>query len=118
MGLHRVHDLLVVATGAQVGRQDQHRVAEVHRPSLSIGQAAFVEDLQEDVEDVRVSLLHLVEEHDGVRATAHRLGQLTALVVADVSRRGTNQAGDGVLLAELGHVDADHRVLVVEEELR
>src|SRR5699024_2239292 len=73
VGLHRVHDLLVVTAGSQVGRQDQHGVAEVHRPSLAISQAAFVENLQQDVEDVRVSLLYLVEEHDRVRATAHRL---------------------------------------------
>ena len=48
---------------------------------------------------------------------AHRLGELAALVVADVARRGADQAGDGVPLHELGHVDADQRVLVAEHEL-
>ncbi|CAB4700066.1 unannotated protein [freshwater metagenome] len=62
-------------------------------------------------------LLHLVEQHDGVRAAAHRLGQLAALVVADVARRGPDQARDGVLLAVLAHVDAHDRALVVEEEV-
>ncbi len=49
---------------------------------------------------------------------SHRLGQLTALVVADVARGRTDKAGDRVLLAVLAHVDADHRVFVVEQELR
>ena len=52
-----------------------------------------------------------------VGPAAHRLGELPALVVADVARRRADEPGDGVLLHVLGHVDADHRVLVVEEEL-
>ena len=48
----------------------------------------------------------------------HRLGQLTALVVADVAGRRTDQTGHRVLLAVLAHVDADHRALVVEQEVR
>src|SRR6188472_2499884 len=49
--------------------------------------------------------------------TAHRFGELTTLVVADVARRGTDETAHRVLLLVLGHVDADHRVLVVEQEL-
>ena len=52
-----------------------------------------------------------------VRLAAHRLGELAALVVADVARRRADQPRDGVLLHVLGHVDADHRVLVAEQEL-
>ena len=52
-----------------------------------------------------------------VRAPAHRLGQLPALLVADVAGRGADQARDRVLLAVLAHVDPDHGVLVVEEEV-
>ena len=44
-------------------------------------------------------------------------GQLAALLVADVAGRRADQARDGVLLLVLGHVDADHRLLVVEQEL-
>ena len=40
-----------------------------------------------------------------------------ALVVADVARRRADQPGDGVLLHVLAHVDAHHRLLVVEQEL-
>ena len=54
---------------------------------------------------------------DGVRAPAHGLGELAALLVADVAGRRADQPRDGVLLHVLRHVDADHRVLRVEHEL-
>ena len=39
---------------------------------------------------------------------------MSALVVADVSRRGTDESAHGVLLLILRHVDARHHTLVVE----
>ena len=85
---------------------------------LTVGQAAVVENLQEDVEDVGVRLFDFVEEDHGVRAAAHRFGELAAFLEADVSRRRAEQTRDGVLLLILGHVDANERAFVVEEILR
>lgn len=45
-----------------------------------------VEDLEQDVEDIGVGLLHLVEQQQRIRVVAHRLGQLPRVLVADVSR--------------------------------
>ena len=84
--------------------------------ALPVGQPAVVEHLQQDVEHVRMSLLDLVEQHDGVRTTPHRLGELAAFVVADVTGRRPDQAGHRVLLRVLAHVDADHGSFVVEQE--
>src|SRR4051812_1048316 len=103
--------------GADVRRHDHDRVTEVDRPALRVRQAPVLQDLQEDVEDVRVGLLDLVEQEHAVRLAAHGLGELAALVVADVARGRADQARDGVLLHVLGHVDTDHRVLVAEQEL-
>src|ERR1035437_3593520 len=105
-------------TGAKVRGHDDHGVLEVHDPAVSISEAAILEDLQQRVEDVSVGLLNLVEEHDGERLAADLLGQLAALLVAHVARRRTEQPGDRVLLAVLGHVELDQRVLVAEKELR
>ena len=126
--MHDLHDLGVLLLAvqrlvheelrAQVRREDEDRRPEVDRPPLPVGEATVVQHLQQDVEDVRVGLLHLVQEDDGVRAATHRLGQLTAGLVAHVAGRRTDQAGHGVLLPVLAHVDADHRPLVVEEEVR
>ena len=63
-------------------------------------------------------LLDLVEEDHLVGPPPHRLGQDTAFVVADIARRRPDEPRDGVLLHEFRHVDADHRLVVVEEVFR
>src|SRR3712207_3334679 len=73
--------------------------------------------LEHRVEDVRVGLLYLVEEDHGVGAAPDLLGELAALVVADVAWGRADQSAHGVALHVLGHVQPDHGVLVVEEVL-
>ena len=92
-------DALGDVPGAEVGRHDDDGVLEVDHPALGVGQPAVLEDLQQRVEDVRVGLLDLVEEHHGERLAAHLLGELAALLVADVAGRRAEQPRDGVLLA-------------------
>ena len=87
------------------------------RRELSVSMPV-VQHLQQDVEHVRVRLLDLVEQDHGVGLAAHLLGELPALLVAHVARRRADQPRDRELLHVLGHVDADQRVLVVEQELR
>ena len=94
---------------AEVRGHHDHRVAEVDRATLAVGQASVVEHLQQQVEHVGVRLLDLVEQHDRVRVAPHALGELPGLVVADVSGRGADEARHGVPLAELAHVEADDR---------
>ena len=76
----------------QVRGHDQHDVGEVDRAALAVGEAAVVEHLQQDVEHVGVGLLDLVEQHHRVGPAAHGLGELAALVVADVAGRRADEA--------------------------
>ena len=99
----------------EVGGHDDDGVLEVDRPTLVVGEASVVEHLQEDVEDVGVCLFDFVEEHHRVRFATHGLGELTAFVITDVSRRGTDEARSREFLLIFAHVDARHHVLVVEE---
>ena len=96
---------------------DDDRVAEIDGAAVAVGEPAVVEHLQEHVEDVGVGLLDLVEQHHGVGPTPDRLGELAAFLIADVAGRRADQARHRVLLHVLRHVEADHGVLVVEEEL-
>jgi hypothetical protein len=64
-----------------------------------------------------VGRLDLIEEQHRVGPASHGLGELPALLVADVAGRRPDQPRDGVLLHVLGHVDANHRLLGVEHEL-
>ena len=101
----------------QVRGHDDDRVAEVHGVTLAVGQAAVLQHLEQDVPDLRVRLLDFVEQDHLVRPAADRLGQLPALVVADVAGWGADEARHRVLLAELAHVHTHQRVVVVEQEL-
>ena len=101
---------------AQIGGQDDHGVAEVDGAPVAVGQPPVVEHLQQQVEDVGMGLLDLVEEDHLIGAAAHRLGQRTGFLIADIAGRRADQAGDGVLLHVFRHVDTDHRRLVVEQE--
>ena len=78
---------------------------------------AVLEHLQQDVEQIRVRLLDLVEQHDRVRVALHLFGELPAFFVPDVSGRRSNQLRDRVLLHVLGHVEADQRVVAAEQEV-
>src|SRR3981081_3971567 len=62
-------------------------------------------------------LLDFVKQHDTVWFPAHRLAELATLFVPDVAGRCANQPGDGVLLHVLAHVESNHRVFVIEQEL-
>ena len=44
---------------------------KVHLAALTVGQVAVIEHLQQRVEDVRMSLFDLVEQHHGERLAAH-----------------------------------------------
>ena len=103
---------------AHIGGHNDDGVLKVGDPPSVVGQAAVVEHLQQDVEGVGVGLFDLVEQYDGVGALPHGLGQLAALVVPYVARRGPHEPTYGVPFLVLTHVDAGDGALVVEEHLR
>ena len=71
--------------GAEVGGHDDHGVLEVHHPTLRVGEPAIFQNLQQRVEDVRVSLLDLIEQHHRERLATHLFGELAALFVPDIA---------------------------------
>ena len=77
--------------GAEVRGHNDDRVPEVHGASLTVGYPAVVKHLKQQVEDVGMSLLDLIEEDDRVGLATDCLGELTALVVADISGRRSDK---------------------------
>src|SRR5438093_9826064 len=63
-------------------------------------------------------LLDFIKKNDAVWPPPDRLAELAAFFVTDIAGRRADQARDGVLFHVLAHVDADHRVLVIEQEFR
>ncbi|EAP78060.1 hypothetical protein ISM_07185 [Roseovarius nubinhibens ISM] len=126
---HRIHHVALGVAGIgpvgqlaqrlrpKVRSQDDQRLLEIHGAALTIGQHAIIEHLQQHVEHIRVGLFHLVEQHHLIGSAPHRLGEDTALVIADIARRRADQTGHRMFLHELRHVDAHHGAVVVKEEL-
>ena len=59
----------------------------------------------------------LIEQDDRVRFSPHGLRQLSAFIVAHISRRRSDQTGHGIFLHIFTHVDPDHVVLIVKQAL-
>ena len=110
-------DAVQQVLAAQVGGEDDDGILEVHRPALAVGNASVVQHLQKHVEHVWVGLFHLVEQDDTIGAAAHRLGELAALFVAHVPRRGADEPGNRKLFHILAHVDAHQIFLTVKQGL-
>lgn len=100
-----------------IGRHQDDHVTKIDRTSLCVGKAPIVQDLEKDVEHLRMSLFDFIEEHDGVRPTANGFRELSTLIVPDIPWRRPDQTCDRVLLHVLGHIDAHERTLVIEDEL-
>ena len=64
-----------------------------------------------------MSLFNLIEQHNRVGLAAYRLGQLTALIVSDISGRRSDKTGDGVFLHIFGHIDTNHVVFVIKQTI-
>src|ERR1019366_8120115 len=92
---------------ADVRGHDDDGILEVHRIAQAIGELTIFKHLQQDVEQVRMRLLHFIEQHHGVGRALHALGQLAALFVADIAGRRSDQLRYGMFLHELRHVEAD-----------
>lgn len=108
----------ILTSRAEVARKDDDHVAEVDRSAGSVRQAAVVEHLKENVQDIRVRLLDLIKENDVVRPAADRLRQLAGRVVSDVAGRRADQPADAVLLHILAAVNANNVALIVEQRMR
>ena len=101
--------------GAEVGRQNNDGIFKIHRSALGIRDAAIVQNLQQNVEHIRMGLFHLIKQNNRIRFSADRLRQLAALLIADIPGCRTDQPGNTVLLHVLRHVDPYHVLLIIEQ---
>ncbi|MNE25724.1 hypothetical protein D3C80_1190610 [compost metagenome] len=109
------HVLLLEANGLalgllhpRVGGHHQDHVAKIGLAPVVVRQGAVVHDLQQQVEDIRVRLLDLVQQHHRMGMLEHRIGQQAALLEAHIAGRCPNQAGNGMALHVFGHIKAQH----------
>jgi len=58
----------------------------------------------------------LVKEDDAIRASANSFGQLTAFFITHITWRGTEEAGNSVLLMIFTHIHAHKRIFIIKQE--
>ncbi len=51
---------------------------------MPIGKPAVLQQLQQYVEDVRMSFFYLIEQDDAIGSAAHGLGQLSSFLIAHI----------------------------------
>ena len=115
---HRARQLPEVFR-AEIGRHDDDGVAQIDALAAAIGEPALVERLQEEIEQARTGLLHFVEQDDREGVVLELIRQDSAALAADNAARHPDQLvhGDAAVLI-LGHVHANHLLLVAEQERR
>ena len=65
--------------------------------------------------DIRMCFFHLIKEDYGIRFPADCLRQLTTFIIAYISRRCSNQTGNGIFLHILAHIETDHIGFIIEK---
>src|SRR3990172_6895048 len=103
---------------AHVGGHDDNRVAEINLAAASVGEVSLLHDLEQHVMGFRVGFLDFIEDHNGIRSAAERLGELPGLFIAHVSRRRADQPANRMPLHKLGHSQLDEGFFAAEEEAR
>ncbi len=73
---------------------------------------------RQDIEHVRMSLFHLIEQDYREWFPPDRFSQHPALFIPDISRRRPDHLGHRMRFHELRHIHPNHGVLVIKQEFR
>src|SRR5690606_39849844 len=68
-----------------VGRHDDDRVSEIHFTSQAIRQLSFFQNLQQEVEYIRMCLFDFFHQYDGIRLTTDFFSHQSTLLIAYIS---------------------------------
>ena len=85
---------------------DEHNVPEIGLAPFVVCQSCIIHDLQQDIIDVLMRLFNLVEQEHRIRGLADGIRQQSAILVTYISRRRTDEFGNGVFLGIFAHVEA------------
>src|SRR5690606_12817872 len=88
-----------------------------HCSALRVSKATVIKNLEQNVEDFRMSLFNLIKQDNGIRAVTHHFSEASPFVVAHITWWSSNKLRNGMLLHELGHIHANKRILIIKHEL-
>ena len=112
----KAHRLIIPQTGcSQIAGHDNNRIGEVHLAALAVRQLTIIQDLQENIENIRMRLFDLIEKQDRVWSVTDFLRQLSSLFIAYITWRGSVEAASSEFLHVLTHIKADEGRFVIKE---
>ena len=94
---------------------DKNSVLKVHGSSLRIGNTAIIQNLQKNIEYIRMCLFHFIKKYNRIGLSSYSLCQLTTLLVSYISGRCSDQSGHAELLHVLTHVDSDYIIFIIKK---
>ena len=103
---------------ADVRGHQNDRVAKIHDVAGVVGQLALLQDLQQQIPNVRVRLFDFVEQHDGIRIAPDFLRKLAAFLVTDIAGRRTDEPRDVEFFHVFAHIEMNERFRVAEHLFR
>ena len=92
LAIERRREVLLDNLRAHIRSHNDNGIAEINRATLIVRKATIVQHLQQDVKYIGVCLLNLIEQYHRIGLATHRLGKLTTLIIAHISRRCSHQA--------------------------
>jgi hypothetical protein len=69
-----------------IAGKDDNRIAKIHHMTFTICDPTVIKQLQHNVENVRMSLFHFVEQNDRVGLSADCISELPTFFVTDITR--------------------------------
>ena len=92
-----------------------NRIFEINHPTLIISQAAIIKHLQQYVENIGMSFLHLIKQNHRIWFATNSLCQLSTLIISYISRRCSNQSGSTKLLLIFTHINTSHHIFIIKQ---
>src|SRR5690606_34754118 len=102
-------------SGSDVGCKDYNGIPEIDLTSQTVGYMAFVQNLQQYVEYIRMRFFNFIKKQYCVRFSSYGFSKLSAFFISHVSRRRTYQSGNGEFLHIFTHVNTDKCIVTVEQ---
>ena len=74
----------------EVTGHQNNRIPKADDPTLPIRQATIIQDLKENVPDIRMRFLNLIQEDYPIGTLANRFGQLTTIFMTNIAGWSTD----------------------------
>ena len=77
--------------GSGIGSHDNDDISKIRLFTVIIGQGGMIQNLKQNIKHIRVGFFNFIQKKNAVRMFTDAVGQKSALIKPDISRRGADQ---------------------------